>query len=65
MPQNKISIRTSRSPGSRRAIVVEASDEVAFAAAYALLFRVLTMMFVPCYSEKQVGFPYSNTGRNP
>lgn len=43
MPQNRISSRTSRSPGSRRAIVVEARDEVAFAAAYALHFLVVTI----------------------
>jgi hypothetical protein len=35
MPQNKISIWTSLSLGSRRWIVVEASGDVALTAAYA------------------------------
>src|SRR5271169_2015590 len=37
IPQNRISICTSCSVGSRRGIVVEASGEVALAAAYAFV----------------------------
>src|SRR5882724_6173365 len=41
MPQNKISICTSRSVGSRRLILVEASPDVALAAEYAFALNVV------------------------
>ena len=40
MPQNKISICTSVSVGSRRAIVVEASGDAALAAEYAFALYI-------------------------
>jgi hypothetical protein len=41
MPQNRISICTSLSVGSRRGIVVEPSDDVALAAEYAFVLYII------------------------
>src|SRR5690349_7610321 len=48
IPQKRISICTSRSVGSRRAIVVEASGDVSPAAAYAFASYVVECMRDDC-----------------
>jgi hypothetical protein len=44
MPQKRISICTSCSVGSRRAMVVEASGDVALPAAYAFVLYIILLL---------------------
>src|SRR5206468_2454281 len=46
MPQNRISICTSRSVGSRRLILVDASGDVSLAAEYAFASYVVGCMYL-------------------
>jgi len=54
MPQNRISICTSCSVGSRRGIVVEASGDVALAAKYAFALNMdLVYMRAACFDMQR------------
>src|SRR6266571_1088767 len=55
MPQKRISICTSRSVGSRRLILVEASNDVALAAEYAFALKVVGCIphACPLYERSQ------------
>src|ERR1700719_1621494 len=54
IPQNKISICTSRSVGSRRLILVEASGDIALAAEYAFALYVVESMWFDLPSALQL-----------
>src|SRR5579862_3290446 len=52
MPQNRISICTSFSVGSRRSIVEEANGDVALETEYALALYMVTSPFLVCLSTQ-------------
>jgi hypothetical protein len=63
MPQNRISICTSCSVGSRRAIVVEASGDVALAAEYAFALYMEFLSLPDLQFEMSVKRPHTRAHR--